>query len=95
MQHTKHIIYQNTFIHYSVYGKGKPLMLVHGFAEESSVFNEQINYLKDNFSNVKFFTSHTAIDLLTALHHGVTIQQRYEENKVLGAYIFNQESKQV
>jgi L-aspartate oxidase len=54
-----------------------------------------LNYLRDNFSNVKFFTSHTAIDLLTALHHGVTIQQRYEENKVLGAYIFNQETKSV
>ncbi len=54
-----------------------------------------LNYLKGNFKNVTFFTSHTAIDLLTALHHGVKIQQRYEKNKVLGAYIFNQESKTV
>ena len=54
-----------------------------------------LNYLKDNFKNVTFFTSHTAIDLLTALHHGVKIQQRYEENKVLGAYAFNQETKSV
>lgn len=54
-----------------------------------------LNYLKNNFPNVTFFTSHTAIDLLTALHHGVTIQQRYEENKVLGAYVLNQETKAV
>lgn len=54
-----------------------------------------LNYLRDNFKNVTFFTSHTAIDLLTALHHGVTIQQRYEENKVVGAYVFNQETKSV
>lgn len=54
-----------------------------------------LNYLRDNFKNVTFFTSHTAIDLLTALHHGVKIQQRYEENKVLGAYVFNQKSKTV
>ena len=54
-----------------------------------------LNYLKSNFNNVTFFTAHTAIDLLTALHHGVTIQQRYEENKVLGAYVFNQETKEV
>ena len=54
-----------------------------------------LNYLRDNFSNVQFLTSHTAIDLLTALHHGVTIQQRYEENKVVGAYVFNQDKKQV
>jgi L-aspartate oxidase len=54
-----------------------------------------LNYLRDSFENVTFFTSHTAIDLLTALHHGVKIQQRYEENKVLGAYLFNQETKVV
>lgn len=54
-----------------------------------------LNYLRDNFKNVTFFTSHTAIDLLTALHHGVAIQQRYEENKVVGAYVFNQETKSV
>lgn len=54
-----------------------------------------LNYLKSSFENVTFFTSHTAIDLLTALHHGVKIQQRYEENKVLGAYVFNQETKEV
>lgn len=54
-----------------------------------------LNYLKNSFKNVTFFTSHTAIDLLTALHHGVKIQQRYEENKVLGAYVFNQETKEV
>ena len=54
-----------------------------------------LNYLRDSFKNVTFLTKHTAIDLLTALHHGVTIQQRYEENKVLGAYVFNQETKSV
>lgn len=55
-----------------------------------------LNYLKDKYkSNVTFLTSHTAIDLITALHHGVKIEQRYEENKVLGAYILNQETKQV
>lgn len=54
-----------------------------------------LNYLKSNFQNVTFLTSHTAIDLLTALHHGVTIQQRYEDNKVLGAYLFDQDTKQV
>ncbi|MBP9681548.1 MAG: L-aspartate oxidase [Bacteriovorax sp.] len=54
-----------------------------------------LNYLKNNFLNVTFFTAHTAIDLLTPLHHGVKIQQRYEENKVLGAYVFNQETKVV
>lgn len=54
-----------------------------------------LNYLKDNFKNVHFLTSHTAIDLLTPLHHGTSITQRYEENKVLGAYLYNQKTKTV
>jgi L-aspartate oxidase len=55
-----------------------------------------LNYLKNKYSNsVTFFTSHTAIDLITALHHGTKIEQRYEENKVLGAYLLNQETKTV
>lgn len=52
-----------------------------------------LNFLRNTYQNVNFLTSHTAIDLLTPLHHGVKIQQRYEDNKVLGAYVFNQEKQ--
>jgi pimeloyl-ACP methyl ester carboxylesterase len=45
----KNISYQNTNIHYSIYGNGKPVMLVHGFAEDSSIFDLQVNYLKENY----------------------------------------------
>jgi L-aspartate oxidase len=56
-----------------------------------------LNYLNDSkvFPNVRFLTSHTAIDLITPNHHGVDITQRYEENQVLGAYIFDQENNLV
>ncbi|MES2528608.1 MAG: FAD-dependent oxidoreductase [Bdellovibrionota bacterium] len=56
-----------------------------------------LNYLSDKtkFPNISFLTSHTAIDLITPDHHGVDITQRYEENQVLGAYLFNQENKEV
>jgi len=56
-----------------------------------------LNYLSDEtkFPNVKFLTSHTAIDLITPNHHGVAITQRYEENQVLGAYLFNQMTNEV
>jgi L-aspartate oxidase len=56
-----------------------------------------LNYLKDKkrFPNVSILSGHTAIDLLTPNHHGVKIQQRYEENRVIGAYVFNQETKDV
>ena len=56
-----------------------------------------LNYLNDpeRFPNITFLTSHTAIDLITPSHHGVRIEQRYEEDKVVGAYIFDQENNKV
>lgn len=56
-----------------------------------------LNYLAnvEYFPNVTFLTSHTAIDLITPNHHGVDITQRYEENKVLGAYLLDQQSNEV
>lgn len=56
-----------------------------------------LNYLKDKnrFPRITFLEAHTAIDLLTPQHHGMSISQRYEENKVVGAYIFDQESQRV
>ena len=56
-----------------------------------------LNLLKDRkrFPNVHILTNHTAIDLLTPIHHGVSIQQRYEDNRVVGAYALNQETREV
>ncbi|PIK14057.1 FAD-dependent oxidoreductase [Halobacteriovorax sp. JY17] len=56
-----------------------------------------LNYLnnKSRFPNVHLLTKHTAIDLLTPVHHGVSIQQRYEDNYVVGVYALNQETKEV
>lgn len=56
-----------------------------------------LNYLKDEnrFPNVTILTNRTAIDLITPMHHGINIQQRYESNRVLGAYIFDRGTKKV
>lgn len=56
-----------------------------------------LNYLKDEqrFPNVTLLSNRTAIDLITPMHHGVEIQQRYEKDRVLGAYIFDRETKKV
>lgn len=53
-----------------------------------------LNYLK-KFSNITFLTAHTAIDLITPIHHGVSLQQRYEDNRVLGAYVLDQKKKKI
>ncbi len=56
-----------------------------------------LNFLKNKkrFPNVSILTSHTAIDLLTPLHQGRSLQQRYEDSKVVGAYVFNQNQNRV
>ena len=56
-----------------------------------------LNHLndKDRYPNITFLESHTAIDLITPKHHGVSITQRYEESKVVGAYIFNRKENHV
>jgi pimeloyl-ACP methyl ester carboxylesterase len=34
---------------YSVYGNGKPVVLLHGFGEDATVWNQQVDFLKDRF----------------------------------------------
>lgn len=43
----KTILYQNKKIFYRSEGAGKPVMFVHGFGEDGSVWDKQIEYLKD------------------------------------------------
>ena len=45
------------------------------------------------FPTISFLTSHTAIDLITPTHHGVDISQRYEEDQVVGAYLWDQKAR--
>lgn len=45
----KTIQYQNKKIFYKTHGNGKPVMLVHGFGEYGSVWNKQVEFLKDNY----------------------------------------------
>ncbi|MEO8173555.1 MAG: alpha/beta hydrolase [Sediminibacterium sp.] len=40
--------YQSAIISYAVYGKGKPVVLLHGFGEDSTVWKEQVDFLKEH-----------------------------------------------
>ena len=44
------ILYKESYIHYSITGKGFPVMLLHGFGEDSQVWSNQINHLADQFT---------------------------------------------
>ncbi|MDB5249301.1 MAG: alpha/beta hydrolase [Segetibacter sp.] len=40
--------YQDVDISYQVYGKGQPVVLLHGFAEDSTIWNEQVSFLQEH-----------------------------------------------
>jgi pimeloyl-ACP methyl ester carboxylesterase len=43
------ILFQNKKIFYRIEGKGKPVLLLHGFAEDGNIWNKQVKVLKENF----------------------------------------------
>lgn len=49
MPESNHIFFNGVKVFYQVFGSGKPIMLLHGFAETGKVWLNQIKYLKDNF----------------------------------------------
>ena len=42
-------IYQNKKIFYRIFGKGKPVILLHGFGEDGEIWNNQVNHLKEKY----------------------------------------------
>jgi pimeloyl-ACP methyl ester carboxylesterase len=45
----KKITYKSSTIFYRVTGKGKTVVLLHGFGEDGEIWNDQVEYLKDHF----------------------------------------------
>ena len=45
----KKLSYLNKEFHYYEYGSGQPVVLVHGFAEDSGIWNDQIEFLQKKF----------------------------------------------
>jgi len=46
----KNFSYQSANIFYRTTGKGKPVVLIHGFGEDGEVWINQVNFLKDHFA---------------------------------------------
>jgi pimeloyl-ACP methyl ester carboxylesterase len=46
---SKTFIYQSSQIFYQTVGTGKPVVLIHGFAEDGDVWKNQIEFLKNHF----------------------------------------------
>ncbi len=74
-----------------------PRILFKGDYTGKAIQISMLNYLsdKEHFPKIDFLTSHTAIDLITPNHNGIEVTQRYEDNRVLGAYVFDQKTEKV
>jgi len=46
----KNISFNDSVISYEIYGNGKPVVLIHGFAETGDVWHHQIKYLQKKFT---------------------------------------------
>lgn len=46
---TRSFLFQNKKIAYKVYGEGKPVILLHGFGEDSRIWEPQIKFLEPHF----------------------------------------------
>lgn len=70
-------------------------IIYHGDMTGKAIQVALLKHLDDRtrFPTVEFLTGHTAIDLITPTHHGVEIRQRYESDKVVGAYLWDQASR--
>jgi pimeloyl-ACP methyl ester carboxylesterase len=45
----KTFLYNNVPTSYTVYGEGKPVILLHGFGEDSDVWQQQVDFMKPHF----------------------------------------------
>ena len=45
----KTVTYKSSTISYRSFGKGKPVVLLHGFGEDGEIWNNQVEYLKERF----------------------------------------------
>jgi pimeloyl-ACP methyl ester carboxylesterase len=45
----KEFTYKNNSIFYRITGKGKPVVLLHGFGEDGTIWNDQVEFLKNEY----------------------------------------------
>lgn len=91
----KNFQYLSSTISYSIFGKGKPVMLLHGFGEDSAIWQKQIEALKDKFliiipdlpgsGNSEFLQKENVqLDDYAALIKEILLQEEIEKFTLIG-----------
>lgn len=89
----KELKYDSKKISYSIYGQGKPVMLVHGFGEDSRIWKHQVEYLQNNFklivpdlpgSGKSELIPDLTIDEMAEVLHAIIHEENIERCTVIG-----------
>ncbi len=89
----KQLLYQNKKIVYRVHGIGQPVILVHGFGEDASVWNRQVEFLKNNFtvivpdlpgSGESELTDDVSMDGMAEVIHSIIHEEEIDSCPVIG-----------
>jgi pimeloyl-ACP methyl ester carboxylesterase len=89
----KELLYQNRRIFYRSHGIGKPVILLHGFGEDGSVWNSQVDFLKERFqiivpdlpgSGQSEMIDDMSIEGMAEVIHGIIHTEKIETCPVIG-----------
>jgi L-aspartate oxidase len=47
------------------------------------------------YKNIRFFSNHCVLELITNSHNSLDFQERYKPTRVIGAYVFNESANEV
>ena len=47
---SKYIAFYDSSVHYTISGKGMPVVLLHGFAEDGTIWKNQLPFLEKNYT---------------------------------------------
>jgi L-aspartate oxidase len=70
----------------------RPRIIYQGDYTGKAIELSLLNYI-EKLENITILASHTAIDLITPSHHGTSLEQRYDDHEVVGAYLFDQQAR--
>ena len=89
----KVLLYQNKKIYYRIIGSGKPVILIHGFVEDGSVWNNQVQSLKEKFqliipdlpgSGRSEMTDDMSIEGMAEVIHSIINEENIDSCTVIG-----------
>ena len=92
----KHLQYHSSKIFYRITGKGKPVVLIHGFGEDGNIWDKQVDFLQDQFqlivpdlpgsgkSGVISSQSAVGMEEYAEIIKAILVEEKIEKSTMLG-----------